>query len=153
MNQKAQINQVFVMVFSVIVIVFGVILVVKFVGAMNTDVSNRILQDTLTDFKLDYTSIRNEFNSEGVHTYRIPGEIDTISFITPHCTSITQTYAESFANGYFVVLIDGDGQVLEFTEIEKFNEGVTTCIEIVDPEVITLAYKNSRNKITIEHIQ
>ncbi len=153
MKKKAQVNQIFVMVFSVLVIVFGVFLVVKFVGAMNNDVSNRILLDTLTEFELDYTSVRNEFNSEAIHTYRIPGAVDEINFITPHCNTITETYVESFSNGYFVVLLDDSGQVLEFREIEEFNKDIDECIVIEDPELINIAYINQRNQIIIQHIQ
>lgn len=153
MKRNAQVNQIFVMVFSVLVIVFGVFLVVRFVGAMNNDVSNRILLDTLAEFELDYISVKNEFNSEAIHTYRIPGSVDEINFITPYCNTITQTYAEAFSNGYFIVLIDGSGQVLEFREIDEFNKDIDECIVIEDPELVNIAYINQRNQIIIQHIQ
>ena len=151
MDSKGQVNQIFIFVFSVLIVAFGGFLVVSFVGALNNDVGERVLEDTLSQFKLDYTSIRNEFNSEALHTYKIPGSVETITFVTPACT-LSDSYITAFKNGYFIVFLDSDEQVLEFTELDEFGvfEG---CLKIDDKDVITLAYKNSRNVVTIEYIE
>lgn len=151
MNKKAQVNQIFIFVFTILIIVFCGFVVLKFVGALNNDVGDRITKDLLLKIEIDILSIQNEFNSEGLHTYKIPGKVQTISFLTPAC-SLNLSYKSSFESSYHIVLLDDTNQVLDFLEIPEF--GITNgCLEISDKETISLAFKNNRNKITIEYIQ
>ena len=151
LSNKSHSNQIFILIFSVLIVLFGVLLVTRFVGALGNDVEDRIEEEFLFELKLDYTSIRSEFNSQNVRSYRVPPSVDQITFITPSCI-LADEYVDAFMEGYFVVLLDAEKQVLEFIELDEFGTS-SGCLEIIDKDVVTLALINSRNVITIEYLE
>lgn len=146
-NKKGSVQQVFVYAVSTIIVVFVGFLALNFLGVLGSDVENRSIQDFQSNIELELTQIRGDFNSENIKTFRIPGIISKITFITPSCA---QSYADDF-DGHYIVLYDSQDQVLDFRELEGFRvQG--GCFEVEGVEFMDLAFKNERNEVIIEDL-
>ena len=147
-NKAADIHQVFIFAVSTIVVVFVGFLVLNFVGVLGSDVEDRVVRDFLNEVELDFDSIRSDFNTDRVKSYRVPGRIQKVVFTTPTCSN--EEYRESF-DGYFILVYDSSDQILDFREVDEFGTS-QGCFEIERNQFITLAFRNERNRIFVEDL-
>lgn len=151
-NKKGDIQQVFIFAVSTIVVVFVGFLVLNFVGVIGADVEDRVVRDFLDEIELDFNSVVSNFNSEALRDYRIPGRISTVVFTTPACAdNDLRGNLSDFLTGHYLVVFDSSNQVLDFRELNEFGT-LDGCFEIRDREFISLAFRNSRNQITVQDI-
>ncbi len=82
MERKAQTNQVFVYLLSIILILFAGFLVTKFILTFSSDVDSRIESKIYTDLEKDFKTVYSTYGSEKVLKYRLTSNIDNICFIS-----------------------------------------------------------------------
>ena len=82
LNNKAQVNQIFVYIMSIIIVLFIGFLVTKFVFTFSSDAQNRASYAIYDTLKTDYKDIYQTYGSEKVLKYKISSDVNEICFIS-----------------------------------------------------------------------
>lgn len=159
MVRKAQINQVFVYILSVIIILFVGFLVIKFIYSFLDSNDERVVANFFTDLKLDYKEVYTNFGSEKSGSYFVTAEVkylcvtessncdfDSLNGISDSQKVQFETIVSSSDSN---AVLFGEDFVLSEDSIGEFRtSGVCRCIEAVNNK-INLVFENRRNVVWI----
>jgi hypothetical protein len=80
MDKKAEINQIFVYLVSIIVIIFVGFLVIKFISAFVSDIDTKENIQIYDDLKKDFVKISQNYGGESVKDYNLASEVKLVCF-------------------------------------------------------------------------
>ncbi len=158
MNNKADVNQVFVYLFSIIIISFAGFLVVKFVGVFSSDVDDRTDIIFFDNIDKAYTNIATNWNSESIEELRVTNDVSLVCFIESNCdTSRLQVDSEIISTiiegGDNVAVFSSSSTIIGSDKIGDFQvENDCTCFEPKQNR-IELFIENDRNVIKISKME
>lgn len=144
MDNKGQINKIFVYVLSIIMVVFIGYIVIKFIAAFTSDTQDIITNKFFEEIEKDHKTTLTTYGSEKIMTYRVKDDITAICFATSTCNfdnqelnntlnNISSTAAEEFRlsveNGENILMFDDVG-ITNTRKIDKFTiSNGCTCIK------------------------
>lgn len=158
MNTKADVNQVFVYLFSIIIISFAGFLVVKFVGVFSSDVESRTDIVFFDNIERAYTTVATNWNSESIEELRVTNDVSLVCFIEPNCDTSqlrvdSNTIATIIEGGDNVAVFSSDSTIIGSKKIGEFQvQNDCTCFEPRQNR-IELFIENDRNDVKISKMQ
>ena len=155
--KKAQINQVFVYILSVIIILFVGFLVTKFITAFLSDADSIAEAKFFSTLENDYKDVFETYGSEEVLPYKVSGDVAEICFVSSlSCVDSVDlpdnkkdSLNGTILGGDNVVIFDKD-DILSSKDIGKFtaaNNGCF-CIKPLNSR-FELVIENDRNEVLI----
>ena len=158
MNKKAQVNQIFVYLVSIIIIVFVGFLVTKFIMGFTSDVelSNELkaYESIAKDLKAVYTN----YGSEVVESYRVSSDVEYMCFAQDSsCIADLDELNDKQKADFEIIKQSGENaalfdsnDILTAQSIGEFNIKDTGCICIKpNNNYINLVIENVRNTVFI----
>ena len=125
--KKAQINQVFVYILSIMIVLFVGFLVVKFVATFTSDAENRAGVAIFDELDRDYEDIYRTYSSEKVLDYKVPTNTKRLCFldgVSCVINTLNNTITESEVQDLSILAEAGDN-------IAIFdNDGITATEKI-----------------------
>lgn len=157
--KRAQLNQTFIYLFSVIIVVFIAFLVGRFVFTFTGDVEQRQDVKLYETLRQDYDSVYRTYGSEKVYDYRVSSNVANICFVeSTTCigdlTNLTSSQQQELEiivqNGDNVIVFDEVG-VESSSYIGSFinEESLCFCIQPRN-QFFSLVMTNERNQVIIE---
>lgn len=156
-DKKAQINQVFVYIMSIILILFVGFLVTKFVITFSGDVEERADSKLFNDLQKDFDSVYRTYGSEKVLDYRITSdkvcfvqESSCINSISNLDANQKQELSAVFDGGDNVVLFDDVG-IVNSANLGDFivKDSGCKCFDVDSGGVFTVVIQNNKNDVYI----
>lgn len=156
MNKKADINQVFIYLVSILIVAFIGFLVIQFVSTFSSDTQARADSQFYSTFEKVHERTAQQWNSEKIQEFRVSQEVEHICFLTPQCDEEDLDIDEALKH-FIPTLIDGGDNVIMFSQDDIINsrsmpsfnlEEDCTCIQTVDRR-ISLLFENNRNQVYI----
>lgn len=154
MNKKADVSQVFVYLFSIIIISFAGFLVIKFVGVFSSDVDSRTDIIFFDNIDKAYTKIATNWNSESIEKLRVTNDVNYVCFVEPSCDSSILPVSSDAID----TIIEGNDNVAVFSssssligshKIGSFQiENDCSCFE-PEQNSVELFIENDRNTVKI----
>jgi len=162
MDRKAQTNQVFVYILSIILILFVGFLVIKFISSFSSDTQDVKNLKTLKQLKKDFQSVYIKYDSEKVLNYGVSSEVRNICFISKSScinslTNLSSSQREDlktiFDSGENMIFL-GDSKIIIKENIGDFiatNNGCL-CLEIKN-NIFTIMMRNNKNKVYLSKLE
>lgn len=154
MNKKADVSQVFVYLFSIIIISFAGFLVIKFVGVFSSDVDSRTDIIFFENIDKAYTKIATNWNSESIEELRVTNDVESVCFVEPNCDPTTLQVSSDairtiIEGGDNVAVFSSDSTLIGSHKIGSFQiENDCSCFE-PKQNLIELFIENDRNTVKI----
>lgn len=163
-DNKAQVNQVFVYVFSIIIIVFAGFLVIKFISSFTNSADQRAEHAFYSQFEEDFYTVYTSYGSEKVYDYRVSSYVELVCFISTNSSiknledDLKLIQNEGLDTIY--TLYDSGARIIMFNEdtiINKHNpekpfdvKGGSFCMKPRNNK-FTLLFENIKNKVHISN--
>lgn len=164
-KKKAQINQVFVYIFSIIIILFAGFLVSKFIFTFSDDVEKRAESKFYTDFEQNYYAVYTTYGSEKIFNYKVSSDVEYVCFIQKSDCIASLNIYDNVANidsSTITALYDAGDRILMFDKDDIINSNKPKygfelnqgCI-CIKPNAgrFELIMSNIRNKVYIQENQ
>lgn len=159
-NKKAQMNQVFVYIMSIMVILFVGFLVTKFIMGYTEDTGAIVEQKFFERLEKDYRDVYKRYGSEEIVDYRVTSKVKNICFSkTPTCDfssfdlPIEASELEILFDTSNIGLFDKDG-VLTAKNIGEFEVEGSGCFCIgTESSKFTLKIENKKNTVWISEVK
>lgn len=158
--KKAQINQMFVYLVSIIVIVFAGFLVVNFISTFTQD--TQLAGDTkfYEQMQRDFQRVFTQYDSEQLHTYSFSNEIQYVCLLDQRCDTSTlpsegldiqevETILQTQDN---VALFDDTGLMSSYYIGEFLAEDGCSCYQ-PNNNRLELFFRNQRNDVYIRKLE
>lgn len=164
-QNKAQVNQVFVYVFSIIIIVFAGFLVIKFVSTFTKDTDTRLEHAFYNQFEEDFYTVYTSYGSEKVYSYKVSTYVKLVCFMSSNSSIINleEDLENEVANvgldalytlydsGVRIVMFDQDTIINKHNPDKPFNvKGGSFCM-IPKNNKFTLLFENIKNQVHISN--
>lgn len=159
--KKAQTNQIFVYIVSVIVIVFAGFLVTTFISNFLQDTDTAQEVKFIDQLKADHQSVYIQYDSEKSFTYSIPQRITNVCFITTTCDTNTLDVDDNLKPSLETIKTSQDNFVTidevgisSSAFIGEFKIEQTPNCFCIKPQNrrITIFFQNIRNEVFIKNI-
>ncbi len=164
-QKKAQFDQVFVYLFSIIVIVFAGFLVTKFVKGFFDDTDKIMENEFYEKFEKDFETVYGTYGSEKIYKYKVNGNIEYVCFVSAsNCIAdmavVTEVSAEledeitmMFTDTNVNIMMFDKDNILNSRNTKKFivdteNTGQCLCIK-PNNGYFELIFENIDNKVHI----
>ena len=153
MHKKAEVNKIFVFLFSTLIIGFVSILVVQFTSNFVGTVDKRATIDFTNNLKDAYSKVLSDYNSEESVTLKIPSKVQTVCFVQLKCTELpkvplTKTEFKNLRQAEQNILLFGRQKLEHSFKLREFKTD-ENCFCIKDKTQINLIIENRQNEIFI----
>ena len=164
--KKAQVDQIFIYTFSIIMILFAGFLVTKFITSFDSDVEKQAENKFYNKFNADFYTVYTGYGSEKIFEYKISNEVTHVCFIknvdcltSPPLNSNLENIDELikadietiFSAGDNLMMLDKTG-VISSKKSEKvfYIESGDSCL-CIEPDNgrFEMVYSNLKNKVYI----
>lgn len=153
--KKAQVNQIFVYISSIMVILFLGFLVSKFVFTFSNDAQDRASFKIYDTLKVDYNDIYQTYGSEKVLQYKVNNEVKEICFISD-TNSIDNLDVEEVTRDDMKIIAESGDNIIILNEGIKNSDNIGSFIVnegsfCIKPNngYFTLVLSNNKNKVYI----
>lgn len=156
-TKKADVSQVFVYLFSIIIITFAGFLVVKFIGVFSSDVDSRTNIVFFDNLEATYNQVAKNWNSEKLQTLKLTNDVEYVCFVESTCNpstlspplSSTTSISEIIEGGDNILLFSSPENLIQTGKIGPFQvENDCTCME-TQQNRIEIFVVNERNQVSI----
>lgn len=158
MKKKAQVNQIFVYIMSIIIVLFIGFLVTKFIFTFTADAKERVSYKVYDELETDYQDIFRTYGSEKVLDYKVPSEVKFICFIANIKSiqnldilsdAMKSDLNQTLIAGDNVAIFDSSNLLKSSKNIGSFNiDSGSFCIE-PNNGYFKILFENRRNKVYI----
>ena len=155
-SRKADVSQVFVYLFSIIIISFAGFLVIKFVGAFSSDVESRTDIVFFDNLESVYQQVAQNWNSEKLQTFKVTSDVEYVCFMEKSCQPSSlpvdpDTVSTILEGGDNVALFSSQDNLIQSGKIGTFQIEKREDCECITPEEnrIELFIRNNRNEVSI----
>lgn len=156
--KKAQINQMFIYLVSIIIIVSAGFLVTKFIFTFSSDTQLAADAKFYQEIEKDIQRVYVQYDSERSHSYSLSNSVEYVCFLTPDCSNKDSLGVDSNSINTILqtqdnlALFDQTG-LLSSGNIGIFNLENNQCICIQpNNRRIDLFFKNIRNDVFIQNL-
>lgn len=113
-NSKAQTNQIFVYLLSIMIILFAGFLVTKFIISFSSDADSRQNSEVYSKMSNDFERVYTTYGSERVLTYIVSNKIENVCFVTKSssCTLSNTGLNQASLDNLNVTFESGDNVAL-----------------------------------------
>jgi len=152
-SKKAQINQVFVYLLSIIMILFIGFLVIKFIYSFSNDTENSLDVKFFNKIDKDYLKVYSSYGSEETFSYKVSSKIELICFANKidHCESI-KTNISDMAYSNFNLSLNSKKQIALFDKLGILNSKKLGKFNVLN-DCLCVKPKNGRFKLFFENIK
>lgn len=158
-GNKAQINQIFVYLVSIIIIAFAGFMVAKFIFSFGDDVDERANNKFYSDIDADFQSVFRNYGSGEVKTYTVAKTNNLVCFFGNSCnisnllgpsTEVLEELLKISDSGESIVLLENEIVISSGKISEEFYG--CFCEKIIQGK-FSLNYENSKNDVYISSAQ